>query len=142
MPRIPRRHAPAKPPTLPCRKCKQDHPEDQTNHRMVEHTHLGRRCLGGDIPFAKHAERPMGKLIPFVRPVRRLPNRDEAARMAAGYIPQWAIARVLAEPFDRDFHPLFWTDRMMLYVRIARLDEEAAQPRPKVRVVRERRAGA
>lgn len=122
------------PQTKPCFICKQEHPEDQTNHRMVEHAHQGRRCLGGDIPFERHGEKPMGKLMGCIVSQVPWPNRARAIQLADGYFTPDVIARVAAEPAEHDHHPLWWLERMMWHAGGDRLkrDIEAAQRRPRL----------
>ena len=136
MSRIPRRRSPAKSPTLPCCKCSTHHPKDPVTGRMAAHTYLGHRCLGGDIPFARHREPPMGKLMGCIVSQIPMPNRARAIQLADGYIPASIIDRVASEPWQQDFHPLFWIDRMLLFKRIAD-DEAALTPlrRPRLKLV-------
>lgn len=140
MSRIAQRRAHAKSRAIPCCICQAQHPEDQTNHRMREHEHLGRRCLGSDIPFAEHSRPAMGaKVVGRIRSHDPMPNRTRALQLADGYIDPKAIEDVLAEPWSQDFHVLWWIGRMMDFAAMRRLDAEIAPIRRRPRLV-ERRA--
>lgn len=123
-----------------CYVCKQEHPEDPTNHRMVEHEHQGRRCLGGDIPFARHGEPAMGKLYIYAFPQVPMANRARALQLADGRYDAEVIAQVVAQqPAGCDPHPLWWLEQFMMAAQRRRLDEEVAQMQRRPRLV-ERRA--
>lgn len=108
---------------------------------MREHDHQGRRCLGADIPFARHTEPTMGKLVGVICSRVPMPNRARALQLADGYFDQATIARVMSESVERDHHPLWWIERMMMCRLQAQLDA-GAPPRRKLGVARERRVGA